>query len=102
MSNPDYIARFEPRATKLTDLDDDGYGEVTFAYRYTCTSDISPYNYKLFVLENGEKSILRGHDIVSLGRETLGDGKFKPAGFAGKPEFLAHAKKVWKQTVRQK
>lgn len=96
----DWNAAFEQRAVSISDLDDDGIGEVTFAYRTACTSDVSPSTYKLFVLENGDKHILRGTDIVDVG-EVIGDGKYKAEGFEN-TALLEHAEKVWKKTVRVK
>ncbi len=97
----DWNASFEQRAVSILDTDDDGYGEITFAYRTTCTSDVSPNTYKLFVLENGVKNIFRGTDIIDAG-EIIGDGKYKTDGFKDAKPLYEHAERVWKKTVRIK
>ena len=75
----------------VTDLDNNGIGELTFAYRTACRSDVSPADMKVLVLEGGKKYILRG--LTSIPGEVEND--FKP-DFKGAPEsFLAHATKVW-------
>lgn len=82
-------------ATEVTDLDADGFGELTFAYSLACRSDMSPARLKLLMLENGEKFILRGTTNVpgvGGGQYTV-DASFK----AGPPALLEHAKKVWKR-----
>ncbi len=98
----DWNASFEQRAVSILDLDKDGYGELSFGYRVTCTSDVSPNTYKLMVLENGEKHILRGSDIIDMGSEVIGDGEYKMEGFKGEKVLLEHLKKVWKNTVKVK
>lgn len=96
----DYSSAFVPGAFGVTDLDADGFGEVTFAYKYACRSDMSPQDYKLLVTENGDKAILRGAEIMVVGGdEPIGDGKFEPEGFEGRPKLLEHASKVWKRNV---
>ncbi len=97
----DWNAAFEQRAVSILDLDGDGFGEVTFAYRTACTSDVSPSTYKLFVLENGEKNVLRGTDIIDAGK-AIGDGKFTHDGFVQNKILLEHAERVWNRTVRVK
>ena len=63
----DLIADFRTASFGVTDLDSDGLGEVTFAYRYTCTSDVSPLTYKLLMIENGDKYIMRGSTEINAG-----------------------------------
>ena len=57
----------ETGSIQLSDLDDDGVAEITFAYRLACASDVSPVGRKVLLLENGAKYILRGHTGVNLG-----------------------------------
>ena len=56
----DMLVEFRDAALEVTDLDDDGIGELTFAYALTCTTDMSPAELKLLTIENGDKYILRG------------------------------------------
>jgi hypothetical protein len=98
----DYDGRYVKGSAQVTDLDGDGYGEITFAYKFACRGDVSPLAYRVLVIENGEKSILRGSEILVNDKMDLameGDGTFVPEGFEGKAELLAHAQKVWKAHV---
>ncbi len=93
-------ASFHDAARAITDLDRDGIAEVTFAYELSCRSDVSPGTYKLLVLENGRKYILRGETTVDPGDGVMG-GTFKadPAESKWPAAFLRHAKKIWAATV---
>jgi hypothetical protein len=98
----DLVAEFHDAATGVTDLDGDGYGEVTFAYEVGCRSDVSPDDYKLLLLENGDKYILRGQTKIAThdpDQPTAG-GDFKPDPAKGKwpAKFYDHAVELWKQT----
>lgn len=93
-------AKFHDAASAITDLDGDGIAEVTFAYELACRSDVSPATYKLLVLENGKKYILRGQTTVDAGDGLMG-GKFtaEPAEAKWPAAFLKHAKEVWTNTA---
>lgn len=56
----DETAEFVDGSLSVRDDDQDGLGEVTFAYRLACRSDVSESELKLLVLEDGKKYILRG------------------------------------------
>ena len=92
-------ARFHDAARSATDLDGDGIAEVTFAYELACRSDVSPGTYKLLLLENGEKYILRGETTVDPGDGIMG-GTFtaQPAESKWPVAFLRHAKQLWAST----
>ena len=93
-------ASFHDAARTITDLDGDGIAEVTFAYELSCRSDVSPGTYKLLVLENGRKYILRGETTVDPGDGVMG-GTFTadPVESKWPAAFLRHAKKVWAATA---
>jgi hypothetical protein len=98
----DLFAEFVPEATEVTDLDGDGIGELTFAYRTSCTGDVSPMTLKLLVLEQRDKYILRGTTIVDAGDgERLGGVVRPDAALAKNPRFLAHARAVWERVVEE-
>jgi hypothetical protein len=84
----------------VTDLDNDGKGELTFAYTVNCAGDVSPMTLKLLVLERNDKYILRGTTRLDLDGEKMG-GEFKPQPARGKwPKgFLEHATRVWHANV---
>jgi hypothetical protein len=85
-------------AITLTDLDEDNYGEISFIYRLTCTSDVSPSTQKLMMLESGDKYALRGNtQVMGMGGDyEVGDE------FNGAPEgFLEHAEKLWSEHLTE-
>ena len=79
----DMIAEFVPESLTVTDYDEDGYGEASFAYRLNCSGDPSPDEQKLLVLEQGEKYILRGFALSPL--EPFVDPRPEPAPSAWPP-----------------
>jgi hypothetical protein len=92
----DMSVSFSDEALGVTDLDSDGIGELTFAYRMNCTSDYSPATLKLLVTENGDKYILRGSTYTMTAPEQRAAGGDYKADFGkAPPQFLEHAKKVW-------
>jgi hypothetical protein len=97
----DMLVQVHPESLEVTDLDGDGAGEVTFGYKLACRSDMSPATFKLLVLEDGDKYILRGD--TKIGSDAVGfDGgnyKVDPSFKKGPPEFLEHAKKRWPSLV---
>ena len=100
----DLSLAFVPGSEGVTDLDGDGIGEATFAYKLGCRSDVSPLTLKLLVLEGGEKHILRGETRVDVGNGERAGGSYKvdPSSFKRAPALLAHAKKVWQAVAEEK
>lgn len=85
----------------LTDLDRDGLGELIFAYRAACRSEMRPATMKLQVIEGRRKYTLTGTTRLYKSRDESMGGEFKSA-FRGAPaEFLEMAKKVWKRFVSE-
>ncbi len=86
--------RLAEGSISITDLDKDNYAEICFVYFLGCTSELSPDNMKLILLENGDKYAIRGNTYVkefSIGGETNVDGNFKK----GPEDFLALARMKW-------
>lgn len=69
----------------VTDLDDDGTAEVSFAYATACRGDVSPADLKELVLEGDRKYIIRGQSFLAtqatreLGADEILTGKAEPA-----------------------
>lgn len=94
----DLFADFVSNATTVTDLDNNNLGEITFAYKLACISDLSPIGLKLLVLENGNKYIIRGNTQINMGKETIGGDKNIDPSFEKAPaSFLQHANKIWER-----
>jgi hypothetical protein len=85
------------------DLDNDNYGEITFAYIKTCTSDVSPMTLKLLTLENGEKYIIRGSTRIDWGDGDVSGGEknIDPSFKNGPSVFLSNANKIWKMLLKE-
>jgi len=69
--------QFLTESLRITDLDKNEYAEITFLYKVGCRSDVSPIGLKLMVIENGNKSGVRG--------------KTQPRGFGFPKEKVADA-----------
>lgn len=96
----DLRAEFLEEALGVTDLDADGLGELTFAYRTTCAGDVSPFALKVFLLEQRAKYGLRGSSIVDVGGgEKVGGEKSADAALRKQPQFLKHLEAVWQRVV---
>lgn len=93
----------------VTDLDRDGLGEATFAWRSGCRSDVSPVVHKVLVVRanpaGGEpdKFVLRGQTRVDTGGGIVVGGEYEadPAFAKAPPAALEHAKKVWGLTATE-
>lgn len=94
--NFDNRTRFVEESVNISDLDNNGYAEITFVYRLGCTSELSPDGLKLMMLENGNKYAIRGDTKVDYGYEKVGGKTQIDAEFNKAPsEFLQFAKKIW-------
>ncbi|MGY8847476.1 MAG: M949_RS01915 family surface polysaccharide biosynthesis protein [Bacteroidia bacterium] len=84
----------------ISDLDQDNYGEITFAYRKACRSDVSSSTMKLLTLENGEKYIIRGTTKISLpGYSEESQKKIDPSFYNAPHPFLTNANRIWQANI---
>lgn len=71
----DAALRFDMAATKVTDLAGDGTTQATVGYTRTCTSDVSPNEFKLIMhVGKAQKYRLRGVDRVGAAGGTKRPG----------------------------
>ena len=97
----DLAAEFVAGSVTLTNLDGDAQGELTFGYRTTCTSDVSPSAYKVFILEGGAKYGIRGTTRVNIGNDERVGGEAKE-DFKGAPaSFAGHVRRIWSAHVNE-
>lgn len=94
----DLTVQFVMPTIAVTDLDHDGHSELTCAYRMNCTTDVSPSDVKVIVLDKDTKYILRGQAAL----EAIGPDPARASTFTADPAearwpvpLLAHAKTVW-------
>lgn len=85
---------------RLTDLDGDGEPEVSFLYRLSCRSDVSPLTAKLLMYEGVTKYALRGETRERVGEKDFAGGDFKAdPSFEQAPKFFEFAKAQWKALI---
>ncbi|MBM4780247.1 MAG: hypothetical protein GQE15_21310 [Archangiaceae bacterium] len=83
-------------SVEVTDLNDDGMAEVSFAYLLACRSDVSPASAKLLLYEGAAKYALRGS-----AQDMGGGGEFTadPAFEKAPKGFRAFAEAKWKRLL---
>lgn len=88
-------------SVQLTDLDDDGEPEISFAYQLACRSDVSPLTVKLLMYEGSTKYALRGESRVRVSETEFVGGDFSadPAFDKAPKAFLEFARKRWRELV---
>ena len=94
-------AAFVPGAFGVTDLDRDSIAEVTYGYQLACRSDVRPATYKLLLVEDGAKYILRGTSRLAHGPDgppVGGEFTSEPAATAWPAGFYDHAVALWNTT----
>src|SRR5690554_655830 len=82
----------------VSDVDQNGVGEASFAYTADCVSDVSPNAHKAFVTEGGEKYVLRGVTSIKPPGEQPFGGEYKADKMPA--AFLKKAEAVWIKTSR--
>jgi len=99
----DMIINFIESSISVLDLDNDNYGEITFAYRKTCAGGVAPYTLNLLTLENGEKYIIRGSTSIDWGDGDVGGGKktIDSSFINGPSVFISNANKIWKRLLQE-
>ena len=100
----DLLIKFIERSIVISDLDQDNYGEITFAYKKGCRSDVSPLTLKLLTLENGEKYIIRGSTLIDFGGGAPygGEKNIDPSFYNAPKSFLRSANIIWRAIVKER
>lgn len=95
----DLVSTIVEQSLGVTDLDEDGIGEASFAFRISCASDMGPLVLKLLLFEGGDKYIIRGH--TRYADQDLGDDKEIDALLRkADSRFLDHATALWDRIVK--
>jgi hypothetical protein len=99
----DIEAKFIKNTLQVTDLNNDGIGEVWIMYKTVCHGDVSPYEMKIIMYEGKQKYAMRGHNKVRVSEKEFdgGDYKFDPAFIAGPAAFRDFALKLWNKNILQ-
>ena len=93
-SNPPFGLEneFYENSISITDLNDNGYAEITFMYFMLCASGLTPVPTKLIMLENNEKYAIRGNSYIMEAK--IGGEKNLDLGNADKV-LKDYASKTW-------
>lgn len=101
----DLDAHYLPGSLYISDLDQNGLSEVSFAYTLLeCTGDVSPYALKFILREGDQKFAIRGHTQIpphispyAQGGDTHFDASWKTAP----PAFGEYARRVWQYWMKK-
>lgn len=93
----DYYAGYYQHSLSITDLDKDGFAEITFIYKLSCRGDTSPATQKLIMYEKNEKYAMRGETLIRAGDPKISSkNNFTPeVKLKNKQDFFEFAKKRW-------
>ncbi|MEM1318939.1 MAG: hypothetical protein AAGG75_01720 [Bacteroidota bacterium] len=101
-ADADLFLDFDERAIIISDLDDNGFGEITFAYSAACVTDVSPHDLSLHLFENGRDYSLIGYTEVKVSVDDSVGGAITSTQFdEASPSFLPHANKIWERIKKQ-
>jgi hypothetical protein len=82
----DIVSHFHA-AHLVSDVDDDGRGELVFGYAHgACVTDMSDVPFKLFLVEGADKHVLRGNDFYEWFPHEFTRSADIPAAFAARLE----------------
>lgn len=81
----------------VSDVNNNGIGEVSFAYSADCVADISPFAHKAFITEAGEKYALRGYTLRQFPNGSSVGGSYTADTMP--PLFLEKVTQVWNRTA---
>ncbi len=92
-----------PKSITITDLNNNGLAEYTYAYRLGCRSDVSPLDMKVLLLENGEKHAIRGEMkiVINDSEQYGGDYKIDNSFDKAPKEFKDHAIMIWNKFMKE-
>lgn len=71
----DWFTGFIPKATTITDLNNDGISEITIPYVLICRGGMDPGTMKIILYTNGEKYALRGSTMLMCDTKNANGGE---------------------------
>ncbi|KVN08021.1 hypothetical protein WT09_29665 [Burkholderia stagnalis] len=95
----DNILDVVPASVEMRDLLGNDRKQFLFAYKIACTGDISPNGVKYFLIDQGRKYVLRGEEVIVMGKKVT-DGGSPPvpsADLKANPLFLGYMMKRWRR-----
>lgn len=97
----DLTISFIQNVFQVTDLNNDGIGEVCMMYKMVCRSDVSPCDMKIIMYQGQQKFAMRGQNKVKMTETEYfgGEYKFDKAFNEGPREFRDFALKLWEKNI---
>lgn len=97
-------ASFLKNTLNVTDLNNDGIGEIWIMYKTNCHGDISPCNMKIIMYEGKQKLAMRGKNRVRVSEKEYDGGNYTfDKAFNEAPNYYRdYAKKLWNKNINQK
>ena len=99
----DIEASFIKNTLQVTDLNNDGEGEVWIMYKTVCHGDVSPCDMKIIMYQGKQKFAMRGTNKVQVSEKEFEGGEYKfDAVFMAAPViFRDFALKLWNKNIKQ-
>lgn len=100
----DIEANFIKDTLHITDLNNDGIGEIWIMYKTVCHGDVSPSNMKIIMYQGKQKFAMRGENKVKISKnESIGGNYNFDNAFNEAPKsFRNFAINLWNNNIFQK
>lgn len=100
----DIEANFIKNTLNITDLNNDGIGEIWIMYKTVCHGDVSPCNMKIIMYQGKQKFAMRGENKVKISKnESIGGNYTFDKAFNEAPKsFRNFAINLWNNNIFQK
>lgn len=97
----DLTARFAKNSLQVTDVNQDGTGEVWLVYKTACRGDVSPQTMKIIMYQGDQKFAMRGEEKLRVapgpGGTQGGAYTFDYSFRSGPPAFRTFAAALWQK-----
>lgn len=96
-------ANYIGNTLQVTDLNEDGIGEIWLMYKTVCTSELSPWDMKIIMYQGQQKYAMRGSSKVKISDDEFigGDYTFDKAFTEGPEVLRTFAKKLWNKNIME-
>jgi len=94
---------FINKTFNVTDLNNDGVGEIWLMYKTVCHGDVSPSHMKVIMYQDQQKYEMSGQNKITMADNKVygGDYKFDKAFIDGPKIFREYAMKLWENNLIQ-
>ncbi|WP_405398301.1 M949_RS01915 family surface polysaccharide biosynthesis protein [Maribacter sp. Asnod2-G09] len=92
----DWFIGFAPKATTITDLDNDGITEIAMPYVAMCRGGMDPGIMKIIMFEENTKYAFRGETMLMCGNKNAYGGEYEASSnLEQEPSFNVFLKQHW-------